>query len=83
MDKVSFLWPSKGHSGEGASLPRHCLATVVSTQAAFVRATASGRRGMMLLARQPPFQLKGSRNLFPSKEKTHREGLGSSLLLAV
>lgn len=36
----------KGAHSEGASLPRHCLATVVSTQAAFVRATASGRKDM-------------------------------------
>lgn len=82
VDKASFLRPSKGHTVR-VLLPRHCLATVVSTEAAFVQAAASGRRGMIMLARRPPFQLKGSRNLLPNREKTHREGLGPSFLIAV
>lgn len=72
----------KGAHSESASLPRHCLATVVSTQAAFVQATACVERHG-LQARKPPSQPKGSRNLFPNKEKTHGEGLGPSLFFAV
>lgn len=83
VDKASFLRPSKGHTVRDASLPRHCLATVVSTEAAFVQAAASGRRGMIMLARRPPFQLKGSRNLLPNREKIRRDGLGPSFLNAV
>lgn len=73
----------KGAHSESASLPRHCLATVVSTQAAFVQATASGRRGMDCKPGSPHSSPRAPETSFPIKKRPTGKGWAPLSSLAV